>query len=196
MDVLPTSIRTGSDNSSLYLSELWLKCVIKPPSIEFVTNFSYLIILGWYSHGAISNISTEKELQFQRSGDMEPKKVSGRPNNRIVCALQSTAWFRSHRKNSCSKFSLFILYRSGSGQPNDRGLHGIASWPTIPFRKTFQFFMISYWKSHRPGYTQSQFDELSTYLGTRLEIPRQTFAYPLKPSVMLKSIRAVKHWTQ
>jgi len=117
----------------------WLKCGNKFPCIEFVTNFSYLIVLGWYSHGAISNISTEKEQQFQTSGHMEPKKVNGRLNNRIMCALQFTVWFRNYRTNSCFRFSLFILYRSASGQSNDRGFHVIASWRTIPFRNTFQF---------------------------------------------------------
>jgi hypothetical protein len=43
------------------------------PYTESVTNFSCLIVLGWYSYGVISNISKEKKLQFQGSGDKEPK---------------------------------------------------------------------------------------------------------------------------
>jgi len=195
MDVLPTIIWTGSDNFTLDLSELWLKCGTKFPSIEFMTNFSYLIVFGWYTHGAISNISTEKELQFQTSGDMESKKVSGRPNNRILCALQSTVWFRSHRTNSCFKFSLFILYRSASGQSNDVGfMLSLHDLPSL-FGKQFSFrdFVL---EEPQTGLHAVTIRWTVDIFGHLLRIPLQPFAYPLKPSVILKSIRAVKHWTQ
>jgi hypothetical protein len=47
------------------LSELWLKYGTKFPSTEFVTNFICLIVFRWYSHGAISSISTEMNCSFK-----------------------------------------------------------------------------------------------------------------------------------